>query len=334
MKALRTVTDRFSLIDKIRRFTPQNDRNYLLRSVRETFDSPATQERIQLGEMYGYYGHGRRAAYYAKTGRLNLPEFAVVMVDGKPVTLENVPSNRTLEVNVDDNGVVTHVQEILDTEPGNIVDGMNRSRAGGWSWATGGDDQAVSKVTSFYGFDYVTIPNYISLDHASAMLESATDRQDMICAGLVEKGYSENQAADIFQHFESMRDQTAMFESGEASLMESALHIEHGKRLELEDRLRSANLMIESAGSMAKSRRKVMKEALANLPLFISKEQISALCRMETAEDAKIVAAMLESIGSNATATLPMGGQQKHSLPQARKNTTESNPLFWINSMK
>lgn len=117
MEALRTVTDRFSLIDKIRRFTPQNDRNYLLRSVRETFASLETKERIQLGEMFGYYGHGRRAAYYGKTGRLNLPEFAVVMIDGKPVTLENVPSNRTLEVSVDDNGIVTHVQEILEQTP-------------------------------------------------------------------------------------------------------------------------------------------------------------------------------------------------------------------------
>jgi len=125
MEALRTVTDRFSLIDKIRRFTPQNDRNYLLRSVRGTFASPETQERIQLGEIFGYYGHGRRAVYYAQTGRLNLPEFAVVMIDGKPVSLENVPSNRTLEASVDDNGIVTHVQEILDTDPGNIIVGIN-----------------------------------------------------------------------------------------------------------------------------------------------------------------------------------------------------------------
>jgi len=46
--------------------------------------------------MFGYYGHGRRAAYYAKTGRLNLPVFAVIMIDGKPITLENVPSNHAL----------------------------------------------------------------------------------------------------------------------------------------------------------------------------------------------------------------------------------------------
>jgi hypothetical protein len=334
MKALRTVTDRFSLIDKIRRYTPQNDRNYLLRSVRETFRSPETQERIQLGEMFGYYGHGRRAAYYAKTGRLNLPEFAVVTIDGKPVTLENVPSNRTLDVEVDDNGIVTHVQEILDTEPGNIVDGMNRSRAGGWSWATGGDDNAISKVTSFHGFDYVTNPNYISQDHPALLLESATERADMMHAGLLEKGYSENQAADIIQHFESMRSQSAMLESGDSAVLESALHIEHGKRLEVEERLRNAQLMIESAGTVAKARRRIMKDALANMPLFLSKSQQAALCRMDTPEDAQIVAAMLESIGSNVTATLPIGVGHQHTLPQTRPAVVDDIPLLWINPKK
>lgn len=57
------------------------------------------------------------------------------MIDGKPVTLK---------ASVDDNGIVTHTQEILDTEPGNIVDGMNRSRAGGCSCVTSGDDNAIS----------------------------------------------------------------------------------------------------------------------------------------------------------------------------------------------
>lgn len=331
MKALRTVTDRFSLIDKVRRFTPQNDRNYLLRSVRETLSSNESIERIQLGEMFGYYGHGRRAAYYAKTGRLNLPEYAIVMVDGKPVQLENVPSNRTLEVSVDDNGIVTHTQEILDTEPGNIVDGMERSRAGGWSWATGGDDKAISLVTSFHGFDYVVNPNYISLDHPALMLESADERFDMMRVGLAERGYSDNQVIDLIQHFEDMRQNAPMFESADTSLLESALMIEHGKRLELEDRLKKAHLMMESSGDVAKARRRLMREAIESMPLFFSNEQKQALCRMETPEDAKIVAAMLESIGTAATATLPIGNRQQHALPQTRKQAADDTPLLWIN---
>lgn len=334
MKALRTVTDSYSLIDKVRRFTPQNDRNYILRSIRETFASPENVERMKLGEMFGYYGHGRRAAYYAKTGKLNLPEFAVVMVDGKPVQLENVPSNRTLEVSVDDNGIVTHTQEILDTDPGNIVDGMERSKAGGWSWATGGADSSVSTVTSFHGYDYVVNPNYISLSHPSLMLESAEDRFEVIRSGLVARGYNENQAIDLCQHFEKMRDNAAMFESADSSLLESALMIEHGKRLELEDRVKSANMMLESAGELAKARRRVMRDAIGNMPIFLNAEQRQALCRMETIEDVKVVAAMLESIGSAATATLPIGNRQQHTLPTTRQTATDDTPLLWITSKR
>ncbi|EHX40133.1 pro domain protein [Escherichia coli DEC12E] len=84
MQSLNTVTDRFSLVEKIRKHTPQNNRNYVIQSVRDTFNSPETKERIALGEMYGYYGHGRRAMHYNKTKSLNLPEVSVVMVDGKP----------------------------------------------------------------------------------------------------------------------------------------------------------------------------------------------------------------------------------------------------------
>jgi hypothetical protein len=74
-----------------------------------------------------------------------------------------------------------------------------------------------------------------------------------------------------------------------------------------------------------------MKDALANMPLFLSKAQQTALCRMDTPEDAQIVAAMLESIGTNATATLPIGSAHQHTLPQTRPPAVDSTPLLWIN---
>lgn len=177
---------------------------------------------------------------------------------------------------------------------------MERSRAGGWSWATGGDDKTISQVTSFHGFDYVVNPNYISLDHPALRLESADERFDLMRAGLAERGYSDNQAIDLTQHFETMRQNAPMFESADTSLLESALMIEHGKRLELEERLKKALSMMESSGDVAKARRRLMREAIENMPLFFSNEQKQALCRMVTPEDAKIVAVMLESIGTAA----------------------------------
>lgn len=43
MQSLNTVTDRFSLVEKIRKHTPQNNRNYVIQSVRDTFNSPETK---------------------------------------------------------------------------------------------------------------------------------------------------------------------------------------------------------------------------------------------------------------------------------------------------
>ncbi|MCV5869859.1 head processing protein, partial [Escherichia coli] len=89
-------------------------------------------------------------------------------------------------ISVDDNGIVTHTQEILNTEPGKIVAAMIESRAGGWSWATGGRESGkIAVTTSFHGVDYVTTPNYISLDHpASAGMFESADSKSLLAESL------------------------------------------------------------------------------------------------------------------------------------------------------
>lgn len=328
MQSLNTVTDRFSLVEKIRKHTPQNNRNYVIQSVRDTFNSPETKERIALGEMYGYYGHGRRAMHYNKTKSLNLPEVSVVMVDGKPVVLENVPSNRTIDISIDDNGIVTHTQEILDTDTGHIVQGMINSGAGGWSWATSGPDSSVSLVKSFHGFDYVTVPNYISLDKKSLMLESAEERDAAIHAALIEQGFTDNAATDLVHHFSAMKNQQAMLESAHREALESELMLLEVENIQLRDKLRAQTAMMESQGENAKQCRRILREAIQEMPVFISAEQRRALCRMQSEDDARIVAAMLESLGANATYGLPISGKKEPELsPKESKNTT---PLLFV----
>lgn len=333
MKSLKTVTDRFSLVDTIRRHTPQNERNYILKSVRATFSNPQVQECIALGEMYGYYGHGRRAMHYAKTGKLTLPEVSVAVVEGKPVTLTNVPSNRTLSVSVDDDGVVTHTQEILDTEPGQIVSGMEASKAGGWSWATSGDDSSVrSIVTGFYGFDYVTTPNFISLDKKSLMLESADTRTDIMIASLIESGFSPNAAIDICHHFETLQKDQAMFEAVDhTSHLESQVWALRGRLEEAQSRVNEQNAMLESSGELAKARRRIMRDTLNNLPVFISKEQRQALIRMETEEDIQVLSAMLESAAGHVSSSLPLGDHPPRQRDPGKQITTASDEdVFWL----
>ena len=328
MQSLNTVTDRFSLVEKIRKHTPQNNRNYVIQSVRETLNSPETKERIALGEMYGYYGHGRRAMHYDKTKSLNLPEVSVVMVDGKPVVLENVPSNRTIDISVDDNGVVTHTQEILDTDTGRIVQGMINSGAGGWSWATSGPDSSVSMVKSFHGFDYVTVPNYISLDKKSLMLESAEEREAAIHAALIAQGFTDNAATDLVHHFSAIQSQQAILESLQREALESELMLLEVENMQLRDKLRAQTAMMESQGEDAKKCRRILRDAIQEMPVFISAEQRRALCRMQSEDDARIVAAMLESLGVNATYGLPVTkGEKQQALSQNDKNVS---PLIFV----
>ncbi|EPL8679413.1 head processing protein [Klebsiella michiganensis] len=316
MQSLRTVTDRFSLVDKIRKHTPQNNRRYLIERVRQTINSPMVREHMALGEMFGYYGHGRRAMYYEKTKSLMLPEMMVVMVDGKPVTLENVPAARTVDISIDDSGIVSHTQDILTTDQGQIVSGMCNSNAGGWSWATSGPDTGlVSLVNSFCGFDYVALPNFISLDKQTLMMESVDDRQAAMHKSLSDQGFNENAIADIIQHYDSMTNHQAMYEAVERTAgLESALMLRDIEIEQLKEKLSKEHSMMESAGEKAKLCRQILREAIHEMPVFISKEQRQALCRMESEGDAKLVAMMLESLASSATRDLPVSSAQKMDL--------------------
>ncbi|EIG2021208.1 head processing protein, partial [Escherichia coli] len=82
---LKTVTDRFCLYSNARKGR-QNGRQYVLSAVKAMLESKETQEGLRLGELFGYYGHGRRQL----TGKLEVPETSVIMVEGRPVVIDNV----------------------------------------------------------------------------------------------------------------------------------------------------------------------------------------------------------------------------------------------------
>ncbi|EBF2947688.1 head processing protein, partial [Salmonella enterica] len=218
---LKTVTDRFCLY-KNARTGRQNGRKYVLGAVKAMLESKETQEGLRLGELYGYYGHGRREM----TGKLELPETSVIMVEGRPVVIDNVPACRTVDISVDDKGVVTHTQEILNTEPGKIVAAMIESRAGGWSWATGGRQAGnIAVTTSFHGVDYVTNPNYVSLDHpASAGMFESADAQSLLAESLAQHGYSEESVQAVITHYGKLAELELMLEATERNAeLETAL---------------------------------------------------------------------------------------------------------------
>ncbi|CDL85204.1 hypothetical protein [Xenorhabdus szentirmaii] len=332
MNNLTTVTDHFSVIENVRKHTPQNARNYVLSSVKASLDSHEVKERMALGELYGFYGHNRREEYYKRTGELRLPETSFIMVEGKPVALDNVLSHRTVAVSIDDAGIVTHTQELLDTDTGRIVKGMERSRAGGWSWVTGGADSPwKSVVRRFYGFDYATTPNYISLDREIMMAESVSDRQSHIVRTFV------SAALDLAGHFEKMREHDMMIESvNRAQTAEGELLMLSGQLLALNQKIKAQDAMLDAAQRQTNLRQRYLRSAIDKLPIFLSEEQKNALLQMETESDLQTVDAIFESVGNVDFSLLPLGQMTRYQpAPHQRASASLSQtPIFSLKASK
>lgn len=311
LKTLKAVTDSFSLFNDGRQLSA-NKRNYIVRAVQSMLASQRTQELLRVGEAYGYYGHQPRQ----RAKKLDIGETEVIMVQGKPVVVENVPSNRTKSITCDDNGVVTHTEEFFDTPTGRIALSLWESGAGGWSWATGGrDTPQASLTTSFHGMDYVLQPNYLSLDHPSMMLESA-NASDMIFESLQKHGgfeYDDAMAiSDSIQNASQLPDTV--------DLENHVMYLESVNN-ELRDQIESRN----SIGDM-------LLEAANSLPVYLTDSQRKAISSMANKDDVKVVQALFESLGSEQSKTLPTGSYEPASAVARR--TTEASYLLKENDIR
>lgn len=157
----------FSLLNQGRVYTG-NHRKYIIENAREVCYAPATRERIKLREAFGYYGHGRRQL----ARKMDINEIELVPLPGGAQIISNIPSNVTVKFDIAEDGTVTHTQDILHSETGNIVQGLHASRVGGFSWACPGSDRATgTRLTGFAGFDYVLQPGFSA--NRGYVLESA-----------------------------------------------------------------------------------------------------------------------------------------------------------------
>ncbi|WP_419238293.1 hypothetical protein ACN08P_23500 (plasmid) [Photobacterium leiognathi subsp. mandapamensis] len=296
---LQTVTDKFNLFNDGRKLSA-NHRNYILSAVKEMISSPRTQELLRLGEAYGYYGHQNRK----RANKLDLSETEVINVNGKPVVVENVPACRTTDITVDESGVVTHTQEVLDTPTGRLVDDLIKSSAGGWSWATGGRDTAEASITrSYHGMDYVLQPNYISLNHPAMMLESIGERDDMILESFMHSGLDEDSAKHALNYIKVSSTQDALVD------------LEHEAMI-LESKLREQQTIIDELTQKVESHQQkdqMLLEALDSLPIFVTEDQRRAILSMATEDEKNVVTAMFESVGNGKMTTLPLRNQSIHS---------------------
>lgn len=306
---MRTVKSTFNIFEHGR--TTHNNRPYLLAAVKRIIESDKVQEALKLEELYGYYGHGKRQL----AEKLTPSELEVVMVKGKPVVVEQVPSNVCVGLSVDDDGNVTHSQKILDTQTGLIVDAMESSGVGGWSWAASGQS---NNFAGFGGFDYVKRPSYISNDkRTKLMLESVgVDTVDeCIIHNLQSAGLSEKESQLILESWEETPEEQPQ----ESSLKLQCLMLESV----IEDKEKAhkevvSDLMnqISDVESWKGQREKLMLESLNSLPIIPTDEQKNAFINLANEHDLKVVAAMFESVQEQLI-TLPSGLNKSLELSKA-----------------
>lgn len=135
-------------------------RSFDIAALVKYINSPKVQEKVETRAMHGYHGHWPRIMF-------GLEPSEGGMKQGKPVSLE--PAFVTTYLKAYDNGDVEHQPEILDTEPGLIVRRMFSNRVGGFSSAINMD------TNEFFGFDYVSDPNYSTNRGYELALDSAED---------------------------------------------------------------------------------------------------------------------------------------------------------------
>lgn len=134
------------------------ERNFDTASLAAVVNGPAVQERVANRDLPGYLGHWPRVMFGMDPG-----EGGPDPKSGKVVRLE--PSHVTTMLRAMPDGTIEHEAEFLDTPPGRTAKRLFGSRRGGFSSAIAADPirsrmAGVDIVSGFYGFDYVSEPNF------------------------------------------------------------------------------------------------------------------------------------------------------------------------------
>lgn len=153
------VTIKYNIRERGRTHRGQ-PRNFDLASLARVLNSPEVQERVRKRDLVGYFGHGARLKFGMNPG-----EGGYDQKTGNHIRL--VPSHVTTMLRCDDAGNIEHEAEFLPTPPGRAALLWHEARVGGFSTAITCDESASQRLgcdvtAGFYGFDYVSEPNYSS----------------------------------------------------------------------------------------------------------------------------------------------------------------------------
>lgn len=144
----------YNIKDRGRKHTGQDRSNVNVRSMADSINSPAVQEMVTSGGLFGFYGHEVRMLHGMH------PPDTVFAEDGREIRI--APAVRTVELSADNHGNVSHRQEFLENEAGEYAYQQYKAKIGGFSTAASFKPMpdGSRSVIGFYGFDYVRNPNY------------------------------------------------------------------------------------------------------------------------------------------------------------------------------
>lgn len=193
-----------------------SSRDWDMQSAVRVINSPATQEMVEKGDMLGYLEHLPRTLF--NTCRPVMGG----LVGGKYVTIDHAV--RTLKLKADSDGTVHHVAEFLDTEPGEVAERADRLRVGGFSSFMTAKPRTFPYVAlGFFGYDYVTEPNYDeNRGYARAVLDSVqgedADEAIMVLDSIA--AFSSRQSREASQLIRSMLGHVDQMTEAMAALRE------------------------------------------------------------------------------------------------------------------
>ncbi|GHM10712.1 hypothetical protein ECZU41_53800 [Escherichia coli] len=135
----------------------------------------------------------------------------------------------------------------------------------------------IAVTTSFHGVDYVTTPNYISLDHpASAGMFESADSKSLLAESSAAHGYSDESVQAVISHYGKMAELEMMVEATERTAeLETAL-LESGRHLEAMAKIADAEAriaLLEETVGIRDDVLAAMQDELDNLPIFVSAAQ-------------------------------------------------------------
>ena len=328
MAVLEKITCTFNIFDTGRKHSGR-ERGYLLDNVRSAINSDYVQERLRLREMIGYVGHGVREM----TKKMEVGEVDTAKLpNGQELLIKAIPACVCTDISIDDDGNITHTEEVIDNDEGRTLLGLHNSRVGGFSWAsTGGKQGANTLIDKIFGFDYVVNPLFSG--NRGFVLDSASYDEKAVLDSLCGLGMDSDSAVDRLSNWynsveleaRNYRDQTVEYMN-----LLAAQNTEYDS---LRDQFNAVNNQLQAIQSQQQAdemaRITAFRDWAARSPVAIPAAVVEALIKAKSLEDLEGMTGVLNKAARINASSLPFGSAEPVHIPARMvMDNSDSDPTY------